>query len=141
MPYKDPAKKKAYMARYNREYDFNAWNAANRDKTRANSAKHQAKHSENITRKRRERRQNDPVAAAKHAEHCHTRRARLRAQVCDCCTKQELYEFWVIAAAKTEETGIPHEVDHIEPLAKGGAHGAKNLRVITMRENRQKGAA
>lgn len=144
MPFKDPAKKREYNRKYNREYDFAAFyerNPESHERCKNWHKENQKKISKAKTDYRREKRHSDPVAAAKHAEHCHTRRARLRAQVCDCCTKEELYEFWVIAAAKTEETGIPHEVDHIEPIAKGGAHCAKNLRVITMRENRQKGAA
>lgn len=35
----------------------------------------------------------------------------------------------------TEETGIPHHVDHIQPLTKGGEHLAINLQIITGKEN------
>jgi 5-methylcytosine-specific restriction endonuclease McrA len=38
------------------------------------------------------------------------------------------------------ETGIPHEVDHIVPIAKGGLHHQDNLQIITMVENRKKGS-
>ena len=37
-------------------------------------------------------------------------------------------------------TGIPHEVDHIIPIAKGGLHHQDNLQIITMNENRKKGS-
>ena len=40
-----------------------------------------------------------------------------------------------------EETGIAHEVDHIFPLSKGGAHCVDNLRIITATDNRRKGAS
>lgn len=40
----------------------------------------------------------------------------------------------------TSETGIPHEVDHIRPLAAGGLHEIANLRVVTRAENQRKGA-
>lgn len=37
------------------------------------------------------------------------------------------------------ETGVPHEVDHIIPIAKGGLHHQDNLQILTMIENRKKG--
>ena len=37
------------------------------------------------------------------------------------------------------ETGIPHEVDHIIPICKGGLHHPDNLQILTMEENRKKG--
>ncbi len=40
----------------------------------------------------------------------------------------------------TEETGIPHQVDHIHPLSKGGLHHPDNLQVLTAAENQKKGA-
>jgi len=132
--------KKDYMKRYNAEYDHTAWADQNRDKTRANSAKHQAAHSEEITETRRLRRNSNVVHMAKANEHAGRRRARLREQLCDCCTRADLFEFYVIANMKTEETGIPHEVDHVQSIASGGAHCAKNLRVITMAANRKKGS-
>ena len=39
----------------------------------------------------------------------------------------------------TEQTGVPHEVDHIIPLSKGGLHHQDNLQIITRDENRKKG--
>ena len=33
------------------------------------------------------------------------------------------------------ETGIPHEVDHIKPIAAGGLHCYTNLQVLTREEN------
>lgn len=40
----------------------------------------------------------------------------------------------------SEQTGIPHEVDHIIPISKGGLHHQDNLQIITRSENRMKGA-
>ena len=40
----------------------------------------------------------------------------------------------------SEETGIPHEVDHIIPVSKGGLHEENNLQIITRTENRAKGS-
>ena len=38
----------------------------------------------------------------------------------------------------TEETGVPHEVDHTIPISKGGLHHQDNLQVLTREENRRK---
>jgi 5-methylcytosine-specific restriction endonuclease McrA len=47
--------------------------------------------------------------------------------------------FYAQARCLTRELGIPHEVDHILPLAKGGRHEPTNLQVIPQRVNRVKG--
>lgn len=39
----------------------------------------------------------------------------------------------------SKSTNIPHEVDHIVPISKGGLHHPDNLQVITQSENRSKG--
>ena len=39
----------------------------------------------------------------------------------------------------TQETGIPHHVDHIIPLALGGLHHPSNLQILTAEENMKKG--
>jgi len=56
--------------------------------------------------------------------------------------KKEMREIYFKAKIKTQETGIPHEVDHIIPI-KGktaiGLHVPWNLRVITKYENLRKG--
>lgn len=53
----------------------------------------------------------------------------------------EIRKFYTEATRLTEETGIPHEVDHIVPLRSPivcGLHVSANLRVITKAENRIK---
>ena len=39
----------------------------------------------------------------------------------------------------TESTGIPHHVDHIIPLSKGGEHHPNNLQILTAEQNLKKG--
>jgi 5-methylcytosine-specific restriction endonuclease McrA len=38
------------------------------------------------------------------------------------------------------KVGDPREVDHKKPLSKGGGNGKRNLRVVSRRTNRRKGA-
>lgn len=38
------------------------------------------------------------------------------------------------------KVGDPREVDHKRPLSRGGGNGKKNLRVVSRRTNRRKGA-
>lgn len=38
------------------------------------------------------------------------------------------------------KTGDKREVDHIEPLSKGGSNSKRNTRVVSMKTNRQKGS-
>lgn len=39
----------------------------------------------------------------------------------------------------TKQTGIPHHVDHIIPLALGGLHHPSNLQILTAEANLKKG--
>lgn len=52
-------------------------------------------------------------------------------------TIKQIYEK---ARTLSLETGVPHEVDHIIPISKGGKHHENNLRIITQSENRKKGS-
>lgn len=55
---------------------------------------------------------------------------------------KKIEAFYVLAHKKTEETGIPYEVDHILPLngeIVSGFHHWNNLQVLTAEQNRTKG--
>ena len=39
----------------------------------------------------------------------------------------------------SKQTGIPHHVDHIIPISKGGLHISSNLQILTAEENLKKG--
>ncbi len=53
--------------------------------------------------------------------------------------KKQLEYIYKKSRSLTELTGIPHEVDHIKPLVKGGLHHPDNLQILTRSENRSKG--
>lgn len=56
---------------------------------------------------------------------------------------ESIMRFYIDARNKTQETGIPHDVDHIIPLQGknvSGLHVATNLRVIPSTENKRKAA-
>ena len=69
------------------------------------------------------------------------RRARKLNQTPDLTQSQKdlIMGYYLEAKRLTEETGIPHEVDHIIPICKGGLHHPDNLQVLTKEENRKKG--
>lgn len=54
--------------------------------------------------------------------------------------KNELAAIYAKAKKITQETGVQHHVDHIRPLAAGGVHHPRNLRVVTAKENLSKGS-
>lgn len=67
------------------------------------------------------------------------RRARIKNQVPDSADFDIIRSIYERCKIISEETGIPHEVDHIVPISKGGLHHQDNLRIITKSENRKKG--
>lgn len=66
------------------------------------------------------------------------RRCRMRDAFDETADQQKINEIYCEAKRMTEETGIPHEVDHIIPISKGGKHHEDNLQIIPMSENRKK---
>jgi 5-methylcytosine-specific restriction endonuclease McrA len=58
-----------------------------------------------------------------------SRRARVRKQKCQCCKFQAFVDLYATA------TLFDYEVDHIIPLALGGAHCLKNLQLLTPEEH------
>lgn len=68
------------------------------------------------------------------------RRARVRNQLPNDANFDKIREIYTECRKISVETGIPHEVDHIIPIAKGGLHHQDNLQIITMTENRKKGS-
>lgn len=55
--------------------------------------------------------------------------------------RELIKELYALAQKLTEQTGIPHEVDHVIPLQGknvSGLHVETNLQVITAKDNRRK---
>jgi 5-methylcytosine-specific restriction endonuclease McrA len=104
------------------------------------------KHAENRERRRETIRennkryaqtQNGKIASCVSASN---RRARVRNQLPETADFEQIKQIYAECRRISNETGIPHEVDHIIPIAKGGLHHQDNLQIITKEENRRKGA-
>ena len=75
----------------------------------------------------------DPSRQAKY-------RANKRNQTPEDANFDMIKEIYAECKRISEETGIPHEVDHIIPIARDGLHHQDNLQILTAEENRSKGA-
>lgn len=78
----------------------------------------------------------------KAREHHASRRARKRAATVPLTSAERalIAAKYIEAARLTAVTGIPHDVDHDKPLARGGVHHPSNLIVVPASLNRAKGA-
>lgn len=65
--------------------------------------------------------------------------ARRRAAIRSAPTDPRVSALYVEAQRLSAATGVPHDVDHILPLSKGGTHTFDNLQIMTASENRSKG--
>lgn len=69
------------------------------------------------------------------------RRAAARNRIPPWADRDKIKDWYMLAQIVTEETGIPHEVDHIVPLqgrTVSGLHWEGNMQVITQAQNRAK---
>ncbi len=66
-------------------------------------------------------------------------RARKRNQTLANANTTLISDIYAQCKIITEQTKIPHEVDHIVPISLGGIHHESNLQIITRTENRMKG--
>ena len=78
-----------------------------------------------------------PKAMARNRKNSAMRRAAARSVlISDAFEVGFLYD---LCQTISRATGIPHDVDHIIPLCRGGAHASHNLRIIPERANCVKG--
>lgn len=70
--------------------------------------------------------------------HASLRRSRIRSAFDETADQEKINVFYKEAVRLSEKTGIPHEVDHIIPISKGGKHHENNLQILTAIENRKK---
>ena len=123
MPPKDPEKRKAYDRAY-REANKEVRKAYGRAYREANKEKKKA------------------YRKAHKEEHCamQAKRRALKKQAILPTTDFELIKnIYKQREATTKEHGEQYQVDHIIPLTIGGAHHQDNLRIITAKENNEKG--
>jgi 5-methylcytosine-specific restriction endonuclease McrA len=105
------------------------------------------KHQKNRERRRETIRENSKRYAQTEkgkitsCNNASVRRARVRNQLPETADFDKIKEIYSECRRISEETGIPHEVDHIIPIAKGGLHHQDNLQIITRELNRSKGAS
>lgn len=112
---------------------------ANPEKTSANKAKYREKNRDKL-------REAGRLYVKEHPAESNSRTAKRRAgqlQRTPPWSDLDLITvFYQLCKEVTEETGIPHEVDHIIPLQGAnvsGFHIPTNLRIIPAIENRKKG--
>jgi 5-methylcytosine-specific restriction endonuclease McrA len=80
-----------------------------------------------------------PKAKAQACAKASKYRARKRNQALANANNHIITSIYAECRRLSEETGIPHEVDHIVPISLGGIHHETNLQIITRTENRMKG--
>lgn len=128
------AERKKEMDRIWRENNSERKRQQNREYARINSKKKVA----NVAKWRRENKEKSN--AYRRAEMA-TRRARIKKAMPPWASMEDIHEVYREAARVSAETGVPHDVDHIIPIAGRracGLHIAANLRVIPASENRKK---
>ena len=75
-----------------------------------------------------------------YAEKAANRRRNFRRIPLTLEERRKIQELMRQARLLSNQTGVPHEVDHIWPISRGGWHHPSNMRVTTKEENRKKGS-
>ena len=135
MPYKDPKNSyeavKRYRAKHQARYRAQVkkqndkqrsaedWNARCREYRQANPEQFRA-----YDKKRNAFGALTPARRASRRALKAKRRAAERVALCTCCTSKQFANFFAVAEM------VGYHVDHIVPLADGGAHCIKNLQML-----------
>ncbi len=124
-----------------REYTMR-WRSENYDHYRAMERARATKNSALVvSRVKKWREENPEIAAAGRRSEAARRRARIKRACPPWADLEKIDEIYLLADRLSRETGIPHDVDHIIPIAGRrvcGLHVHQNLRVIPASENRKK---
>lgn len=110
------------------------WRASNREIAKARSDAWKEKYPE----RQRSAEQN---YRANHPQRSSLNRAKKKNAIPRWADVQAIDAIYAEAKAKTEETGVLHEVDHIVPINSKrvcGLHCEANLAILTRNENRRK---
>ena len=144
MPHANPEAKKAYFKAYyqRRKEELKAAAKANyeanKEDKKASVKRWKSENPERMKEIRARERQRPEIKASVNEAH---RRRRYQKNAITLTEGERMFllSYYEQAAELTERTGIPHEVDHVIPLVKGGLHAPWNLQVLTRYENRSKG--
>lgn len=115
------------------------WHKANPERVRANIARWQKANPEKMKIYAARTRRNNPAAGTLNAAN---RRARKRKTAVHLTPVEKAISGALYGSAKriAQCLGIPHHVDHIVPLSKGGPHHPANLQILPEKINLRKGA-
>lgn len=82
------------------------------------------------------------IATGQHQALVQKRRCKLASQTPDLTAAEsaKIAQFYRVARALTQRTGLAHEVDHVIPISRGGLHHPSNLQILLQADNRSKGA-
>ena len=154
MSHKSDEKRSWYEANKEKVIAYNReWRANNKTKVKAQNARYRATHKEELAAKHKEyekenrKRVNEvkraykkknPVSSRANRMHYYAKKTN---SVPSWADKAQIKAFYIHAQFMSKHTGIPHEVDHIDPLRSDkvcGLHCHQNLQVITAEANRKK---
>ena len=114
------------------------WNAKNKQKhSELNSAWYEANKEKHLANSKKWYNANK----SRKLETTTAREARCKLATPAWADRELIKELYALAQKLTEQTGIPHEVDHVIPLQGknvSGLHVPENLQVIPASENRRK---
>lgn len=135
---REAGRRRAYKAREHKRRYHREWYLKNREAVLIRTSKYRQDNKQHLAEQRKRRRSDNPwVTRIDNAN----RKARRLLCTPIWCDRAEVRKIYKEARLRQEQTGIPHEVDHVYPL-KGktvcGLHVPENLRITTRTENRKK---